>query len=111
MSRKQRLTGWIFDAYPDDGGMRVWIITPEGRSLHFLDEWSPRFFVGGDFDRVLPYLGKQPFPLIVTKKEKIELFSGRTKSVLEVQVPIREYFSLAKELQDLRVPLYDGDVH
>ncbi len=110
-SNRQSLTGWIFDAYPDEGGMRVWIITPEGRSVHFLDEWMPRFFTGSHFEDVEAHLRKKSYPVRVARKAKTELFSGQIKPVLEIQVPIEHYFSLAKEFQDRRVALYDGDIH
>ena len=32
----EKVEGWIFDAYPEPGGMRVWIIEPDGRHRHFL---------------------------------------------------------------------------
>lgn len=110
MDRRTRWTGWIFDAYPCDGGMRLWIITPEGRSASFIDPWSPRFFIGGDYKSVQPFLDRKRLPLRLAPVEKMEVFSGERIPVLEVGLPTRHYFSLAKELLDLRAKVYDGDI-
>ena len=41
------LTGWIFDVYPTNGGMAVWIVDDEGKSHRLVDPFQPSFYVAG----------------------------------------------------------------
>ena len=39
--------GWLFDAYPEAAGMRVWIVERGGRRRSVRDPWRPAFHAGG----------------------------------------------------------------
>ncbi len=106
----QRIEGWIFDAYPDKGGMRLWIITPEGEAVTCIDPWMPKFYVADSFRTARACIDAQPYPVTLRHQEKMEIFSGRVKPVLEIRVPPFYYASLVKQLLDQKIPLYDGDI-
>jgi len=110
----QHLEGWIFDAYPEASGMRVWIIGRDGRKRAVLDVWRPAFHLAGTSDqleRAARLLASLSYPTDTRWLEKQELFSGRTLSVLEVRVPVLERDALVKRLAGMELPLYDADMH
>ena len=43
----EKVEGWVFDAYPEREGMRVWIIGRDGRRRSVLDPWRPAFHLSG----------------------------------------------------------------
>lgn len=106
--------GWLFDAYPEADGMRVWIVERGGARRSALDAWRPAFRVGGDpgqLTRARRVLAAQDLPVETSWVEKRELFSGATRRVLEVRVPVLARDALVRRLAALEVPLYDADIH
>jgi DNA polymerase elongation subunit (family B) len=111
---RRTLDAWIFDAYPEPGGMRVWFVDPDGRHFDALDPWRPVFHLSGtpsQLDAVRSLLRRQSFPTAARWTERQELFSGRSVRVLEVECPAVERDALVRRLDGLRVGLYDADVH
>lgn len=106
----EELEGWIFDAYPEAGGMRVWIVMPDGRRRDFLDAWEPVFHLGGSLSR-LGRAGALLAGQSVRGVDKTELFSGEKRRVLEVRVPVLERDALVSRLKGLELELYDADIH
>ena len=110
----EKYEGWIFDAYPERAGMRVWIAGRDGRRLSVLDPWRPAFHLAGtiaQLKQAARVLASLNYPTDTAWVEKQELFSGRTLSVLEVRVPVLERDALVKRLAGLQLPLYDADMH
>ncbi|MDD5629690.1 MAG: DNA polymerase domain-containing protein [Elusimicrobia bacterium] len=110
----RRLEGWIFDAYPEPEGMRVWVIDGRGEHHDFLDAWSPCFYISGgkaELAAALSFLRGRPFPVSVRPVERRELFSGRVLAVLKVRVPSPAYAKLAEPLRQAGVSLFDADIH
>ena len=110
----ERAEGWIFDAYPEEKGMRVWLVERGGRRRSVLDPWRPLFRAGGGRDahkRVLRVLARLPYRTDASLVTKRELFTGTDQRVLEVRVPLLERDRLVKKLALMEIPLYDGDVH
>lgn len=106
--------GWLFDAYPEAEGMRVWLVERGGRRRAVLDPWRPALRVHGDraaLTRVLRLLAGLPYRAQTSWVSKTELFSGASLRVLEVRVPVLERDPLVKRLSALEVPLYDADIH
>lgn len=106
--------GWLFDAYPEAGGMRVWLVERGGRRRAVLDPWRPAFRVGGgaaELKRASRLLASLPYRAQTVWVEKTELFSGASLRVLEARVPVLERDPLVKRLAALEVPLYDADIH
>ena len=102
--------GWLFDAYPEAEGMRVWIVERGGRRRSVLDPWRPVFRVGGTHAQLKTALRLLPGAQTSWVHKK-ELFSGETLRVLEVRVPVLERDPLVKRLAGLELPLYDADLH
>lgn len=105
---------WLFDAYPEAEGMRVWLVERGGRRRAVLDPWRPALRVHGDraaLTRVLRLLASLPYRADTSWVSKTELFSGAPLRVLEVRVPLLERDPLVKRLAALEVPLYDADIH
>jgi DNA polymerase-2 len=106
--------GWLFDAYPEEEGMRVWIVERGGRRRSLIDPWRPAFHVGGDtaeLKRVLRVLSQLPYPTDAGVVEKKELFSGALQSVLEIRAPVLKRDALVKTLAGMEFALYDADMH
>jgi DNA polymerase elongation subunit (family B) len=106
----RKTEGWLFDAYPEAAGMRVWLVERGGARRSVLDPWRPAFHVGGtpaELKKALLLLGRLPTSWV----HKNELFSGRSARVLEVRVPVLERDPLVKRLALLEIPLYDADMH
>ncbi|MBI5208868.1 MAG: hypothetical protein HY927_02715 [Elusimicrobia bacterium] len=108
------LDGWIFDCYPDADGMRVWVLTPEGRHEQFLDPWLIGFHLGGPgaaLERARRALDALPFQVQARPVERVELFSGRGVEVLEVRLPPGRRDGVVGRLGELGVDLYAADIH
>ncbi|MCX5795398.1 MAG: hypothetical protein NTY77_07895 [Elusimicrobia bacterium] len=114
MNRRRRLEGWLFDAYPESEGMRVWVIDVEGRAHDFLDVWQPALYLSGSAEVVrgaLAFLRGRPFPVDVRPVERLELFSGESLSVLQVRVPPPASAKLAAQLREQGATLFSADIH
>ena len=110
----EKTEGWIFDAYPEPEGMRVWFVGRDGRRRSALDAWRPAFHVGGSAEqlkRALRVIAALDYPAECGWVEKRELFLNQTLRVLEVRVPVLERDRLVKRLAGLEIPLYDADMH
>ncbi|MFI5350914.1 MAG: hypothetical protein ACHQ2Z_15310, partial [Elusimicrobiota bacterium] len=110
----EKMEGWIFDAYPEDAGMRVWIVERGGRRRSVLDAWRPSFHVSGTTSQLKTaarVLASLSYPTSTRWVEKKELFSGAALLVWEISVPVRERDALVKRLAALELPLYDADMH
>ncbi|MFY9269756.1 MAG: DNA polymerase domain-containing protein [Candidatus Manganitrophaceae bacterium] len=91
-----KISGWIFDVYPIAGGMRVWIIDPEGRKHSLLDRFSPSFYIGGPPSSVRPllsFLSRLNLPLQITPSEGIEFYSGKAIPVTRVRLADPVHFT------------------
>lgn len=94
--------------------MRLWVLTAEGAPLSVLDPWHPAFHLTAPpplLRRALALLARRSFPVSIRWTERLELFSGRTLSVLEVRVPPLARDAAVRRLKELGVTLYDADVH
>ena len=106
----EEFEGWLFDAYPEAEGMRLWLLREDGRHVQCRDPWQPVFHVAADAQGLLragPVIRHLP----TRWTEKRELFSGELRRVLEVRVPVLERDPLVKRLKRLELSLYDADVH
>ena len=107
----EKMEGWLFDAYPEPEGIRVWIAGRDGRRRSALDAWRPAFHVGGTPDQLKRALRLLPGAAELAWTERRELFSGETLRVLQVRVPVLERDALVRRLAALELPLYDADIH
>jgi DNA polymerase elongation subunit (family B) len=83
------ITGWLFDAYPTEKGITVWLIDVEGKKHKTVFPFHPMFYVNfnNDEERFLQSMRKQlPCEISLRKVEKKELYSQVVVNVLEVSV-------------------------
>lgn len=82
-------TGWLFDAYPVDGGMAVWIAGEDGRSHRLTVPFAPVFYAAGPrraFEHVPPALAALGIAVDVAMVVREELLSGAPLPVLQIAV-------------------------
>ena len=93
-----KISGWIFDVYPVNGGMRLWMIDGEGSKHRLGDPFSPSFYIGGSVSLVRT-LGSQllglNLPLELSKAEGVEFYSGKAIPVMRVRVADPAHFAKA----------------
>ena len=107
-------TGWLFDIYSNPKhGITVWLLSEDGKSHSFEQEFSITFYVGGPVHRLhqlCKYLKEKQ--VVMSRTERDDLYSGK-KDVLKVEVPSFSAFEeLFKEIQP-RFPdlsYYDVDI-
>ena len=110
------LDGWIFDVYPVDQDMVVWVIDTEGRPHCLRDSFTPAFFVGGDPGELLAvahFLIDQGWSVKPSRTKRMELFSGHSIGVLQVEVTNLNLFTtIFERLTRARPKLdyYNGDI-
>ncbi|MDE3090528.1 MAG: hypothetical protein KGJ80_14195, partial [Chloroflexota bacterium] len=83
------LDGWIFDVYPTERDMAVWVIDPDSRAHFLRDTFAPAFFVGGDtreLRAVARFLIDQHWSVKLARVERTDLFLGHDIAVLQVAV-------------------------
>ncbi len=110
--RALRIDGWLFDAYTESEGIRIWVLSPDGKHHHFLDPWRPGLRIAGtpsQLGSAKTFLGKRNADLRWSVGK--ELYSGKEIEVLEARVPIRAHGPLVSELKTLGFSLYDADIH
>ena len=107
-------TGWLFDLYSNPGhSITVWLLSEDGISHSFEQEFNITFYMGGPFHR-LRQLWKtlRKKQVVLSRTERNDLYSGK-KDVLEVRVPSPAAFEeLFKELnhQFPDLTYYDVDI-
>jgi DNA polymerase-2 len=108
------IKGWLFDIYPDERGMALWIIDAEGRRVRLSDPYRPSFFVAGA-PNALRHVRKS----ILTKKlsasfrmtERRDFWMGRDKPVLEVSADCPAFDPAVKHAASVSgVELFNCDI-
>jgi len=80
------LTGWIFDVYPANGGMVVWIVGAEGKSHRLVDPFQPSFYAAGPIKalrQLAADLSKMRLAEPVGMTRRQEFWTGESRDVLE----------------------------
>jgi len=75
-----RVEGWLLDLYPSEEGMVVWLKTPDGKVLKFIDDYHPTLYVHGS-----------PEDLKGLKAELATSESVRKIDYAEKRVRLRDY--------------------
>ncbi|HEY5600034.1 MAG TPA: hypothetical protein VIK48_05025, partial [Candidatus Manganitrophaceae bacterium] len=118
---KKVLAGWIFDVYPIQGGMRLWIIDPQGNKHPLIDPFTPSFYIDGPSSilrSLFSFLSGLNLPLKIKPAEGIEFYSGRPIPVFEVRVLNPLHFSkitrwmtaFQNKLDGAEISLYNFDI-
>ena len=110
------LTGWIFDVYPTNGGMVVWIVDDQGKSHRLVDPFQPSFYVAGPakaLRELASSLSKVQFAVPVGMTRRQEFWTGEPRDVLEfLLLDFERQPALLRKLAVPRpgVTLYDCDL-
>lgn len=91
MSVKLKIRGWLFDAYPAKGKMRIWLIDEDGKKYICEDKFSPSFYLylnSTDLKRAenITAALKNKIPVSCQQVEKLELYSNQNIRVLQINV-------------------------
>lgn len=95
------LVGWLFDAYPAEDGMAVWLISEDGRPHRLSVPFTPIFYAAGPrraLERVQPALAAARIPVGIAMVGRQELFSGAELPVLQIAVQRPVMFPTAVRL-------------
>jgi DNA polymerase-2 len=82
-------TAWLFDVYPNETDLTVWLIGSDGRRRRFVQDFAPSLYASGPNERLRQlwlWLQNQPIPARPSRAERLDVFHGMTY-VLQVQVP------------------------
>jgi DNA polymerase-2 len=83
------LFAWLFDVYPGERGMTVWVIDAEGQAYPLRDSFRPSFYVQGpraELRAVCQMLRARKAPVTLRRTERLDLFLDQPLEVLEAQV-------------------------
>lgn len=112
------MSEWLFDAYPVDDGMAVWLIDGAGRARRIVEPFRPSLYVREAARGAVPALWRtlrrfEGGAVEVDEVERLELFSDRALRVWRVRLrrpPDYPYLARAlAPLQD-RVELFNADI-
>lgn len=108
--------GWIFDLYPGPGGMVVWLVDADGRSIRLEDPFQPPFYVRGNpraLSALARELGRAGLARPVGMAKRREFWTGERIEALEFRLldPEKQP-ALLKRLAEPRpgLTLYDCDL-
>jgi len=112
---KKIITGWLFDVYPNETNLTVWIIGEDGQRYRLVQDFAASLYAAGSSPRLRElwkWLENQPIPTRLSREERKDVFKGMV-TVLAVKVlqPSRldELFrNMAATFPDLTY--YDADI-
>jgi len=112
-----KTAGWLFDLYPEQGHMVIWLKKRDGECVRITDKWTPKIHVAGEFSDLLDLAAQSEIRDRYSFVEKFERPNDPSPSkILEIEVSSdREATMLAQKIQRLaaygsRYRLYDVDV-
>jgi len=84
----QTFTGWLFDVYPNETNLTLWLIGEDGRRLRLTHDFSAAFCAAGPAPRLRQlwnWLEAQPVRVRLRRTERRDVFAGMV-TVLAVEV-------------------------
>jgi len=90
------IRGWLFDLYPLESSMILWIKEKDGRLRRFEDPFRPRFYAQGkrkDLLALFYSLQKERWATGYGWTSKREFWSGEEVEVMEVEVVDAEHYA------------------
>jgi DNA polymerase-2 len=110
------IQGWLFDLYPLDSSMILWIKGEDGLIHRFEDPFRPRFYAQGNRGDILALFdslqkGRQATGYQWTKKR--EFWSGDEVEVMEIEVADPEHYAQLLRLLpswEERITFYNCDI-
>jgi len=84
----RKTEGWLFDLYPVEEGMALWIIARgSGERLMLVHPYKPYFFTSGPPGAVVRAMAPLRGLVEISQTERTEFYSGRSMRVTRVSVP------------------------
>ncbi len=90
------LKGWLFDLYPLDSSMILWMKGEDGRIYRFEDPFRPRFYAQGrrsDLTALFDSLRQSRYATGYQWTRKKEFWSGGEMEVMEIEVATVEHYA------------------
>ena len=72
-------TGWLFDIYPNEAWLSVWLIGEDGKRYHFQQDFTATLYAAGpatSLRSLWKWLKEQPIPVRLSRAERKDVFSG-----------------------------------
>jgi DNA polymerase-2 len=111
----ETISGWLFDIYPNETGLSVWLIGEDGKRYQFQQDFTATFYAAGpaaSLRSLWRWLKEQPIPVRLSRTERKDVFSGIiTVLAVEILQPVKldELFrNMAAAYPDLTY--YDSDI-
>ena len=92
---QRSVNGWLFDVYPTERGVAVWLIDEHNHRHRLERSYAPSFFLQlneQDTQRARVLAARCPAPVELKPVERTELYSGKQVEVLEVCVLVPTLF-------------------
>ncbi len=111
-----QLRGWLFDLYPLDSSMILWIKGEDGASYRIEDSFRPRFYARGKEETLLSLfhsLQERRLAIGYRWAEKREFWSGEKVEVMEIEMPGPDHYAqLPKILSpwEEKITFYNCDI-
>ena len=106
--------GWLFDIYPQRGGMTLWMIDTDGGRVRLTDRYRPSFFVVGPprvLERVRQTLLRSGAPVEFSMTERRDFWTGSAVPVLQVSVDVFTLNSVVRQISRIGgAELYNCDI-
>jgi DNA polymerase-2 len=111
----ETISGWLFDIYPNEANLTLWLLGEDGQRHRFVQDFSATIYAAGPAARLRAlwrWLKGQPIGVHLSRLERKDVFQGMT-SVLAVEVlqPIKLdglFRSMVNAFSDLTY--YDADI-
>jgi DNA polymerase elongation subunit (family B) len=103
------ITGWLFDIYPSEHGMTLWFIDTEGRKHRAYDRFTPSCYLRvteRDTDRIAALLRAFPFPVLLSRESRREVYSNQDWDVLRVDIGSTLQFKTVIQRLERQLPHY-----
>ncbi len=110
------LQGWLFDLYPLDSSMILWLKDEEGRLHRFEDPFRPRFYGQGKKNDLLALyqsLQKNQWAIAYQWTRKREFWSGDVVEVMEIEANDSEHYGQLPRILpswEERITFYNCDI-
>ena len=113
----EMLTGWLLDLYEDGArGLALWLIAQDGRRLCLHQRFPVSFFAAGPSPRLRElwrWLQSQAVPVVLSRKDRRDLFLPQSIPVLSVEVAFPSALRLLfREVEQTfpELTYYDADI-
>ena len=75
----ETFTGWLFDVYPNETGLTLWLIGEDGQRQRFVQDFAATVYAAGPAPRLRAlwsWLQEQPVPVHLSRLERRDVFSA-----------------------------------